>query len=71
MPYAKYLSSMLCGSLQEDFLNLFLSFLLVAIATRFLHGIKFFEQIGKLFTQGTILPSLVEIGLVVFHKKIC
>jgi hypothetical protein len=30
----------------------------------------FFEQLWKPFTQGSILPSLVEIGPVVFHKKI-
>jgi hypothetical protein len=70
MPYAKYLSSRPFGYLQEYFLNLFLLFLLVAMATRFLHGMKFFEQLWKPFTQVTILPSLVEIGLVVFHKKI-
>jgi hypothetical protein len=40
------------------------------MATRFLHGMKFFEQLWKPFTQGSILPSLVEIGLLVFHKKI-
>jgi hypothetical protein len=40
------------------------------MATRFLHGMKFFEQLWKPFTQGSILPSLVEIGPVVFHKKI-
>jgi hypothetical protein len=40
------------------------------MATRLLHGMKFFEQLWKPFTQGSILPSLVEIGLVVFHKKI-
>jgi hypothetical protein len=40
------------------------------MATRFLHGMKFFEQLWKPFTQRFILPSLVEIGQVVFHKKI-
>jgi hypothetical protein len=40
------------------------------MATRFLHRMKFFEQLWKPFTLGSILPSLVEIGLVVFHKKI-
>jgi hypothetical protein len=38
------------------------------MATRFLHEMKFFEQLWKPFTQGSIMPSLVEIGLVVFHK---
>jgi hypothetical protein len=40
------------------------------MATRFLHGMNFFEHYLKPFTQGSILQSLVEIELVVFHKKI-
>jgi hypothetical protein len=40
------------------------------MAARFLHGMKFFEQPLKPFTQGSILPSLIEIRQVVFHKKI-
>jgi hypothetical protein len=41
------------------------------MATRFQHEIKFFEQFWKPFTQGKILGwYLVEIGLVVFNKKI-
>jgi hypothetical protein len=39
------------------------------MATRYLHEMKF-EQLLKPFTQGSILPCLVEIGLVVLHKKI-
>lgn len=40
------------------------------MATRFQQGINFFEQLWKSLTTETILPSLVEIGLVVFVKKI-
>jgi hypothetical protein len=40
------------------------------MATRFLHGNKFIEQLWKPFPQGTILASVVEIELVVFEKKI-
>jgi hypothetical protein len=69
MPYAKYLSSRPCRSLEEDFLNIFLEFILIAMATRFLHGIKISEQLWKLFTQETILPSLVEFGLTIFKGK--
>jgi hypothetical protein len=62
MPFAKYLSSRPCLSLQEDF------FAYNSTATRFLPEIKIFEQFWKPFPQGTILPSLVENGLGVFHK---
>jgi hypothetical protein len=36
------------------------------------HGnqISAWEQVLKPFTQGTILPRLVEIGLVLLHKRI-
>jgi hypothetical protein len=40
------------------------------MATRLLHGMKVFEQLWKPFTQESILPSLVEIGQVVFQEKI-
>jgi hypothetical protein len=56
-------------SLQEDLLTSFLLIILVKMATRFLHGIKFFEPLWKSFTLGTVLPSLVETRQVVFHKK--
>jgi hypothetical protein len=45
MFYAKYLSSSSFGFLKEDILSFFLS---VAIATKDLLGIKFFEQMFKL-----------------------
>jgi hypothetical protein len=41
MFHAKYLSSSFLGFLEEDVYSFFL---LVAMATRVLHGIKFFEQ---------------------------
>jgi hypothetical protein len=39
------------------------------MATRFLHGMKFFEQLWKPLTQGSILLSLVEIRKVVFTQE--
>jgi hypothetical protein len=47
MSNAKYLCSEHCVSLQEYFLNSFLQFFFAVMATRFLHGIKFFEQLWK------------------------
>jgi hypothetical protein len=38
------------------------------MATRVLHGIKFFEQFSKVTTKGTFLCCLDEIGLVVYEK---
>jgi hypothetical protein len=38
------------------------------MATRVLHGIKFFEQFLKVTTKGTFLRSLDEIGLVVYEE---
>jgi hypothetical protein len=38
------------------------------MATRVLHGIKFFEQISKVTAKGTFLWSLDEIGLVVYEE---
>jgi hypothetical protein len=52
MFHAKYLSSSSFGFLKEDILSFFLS---VAMATKVLLGIKFFEQFLKLTTKGTIL----------------
>jgi hypothetical protein len=48
MFHAKYLSSSSYGFLKEDILSFFLS---VAMATRVLLGIKFFEQLLKLTTK--------------------
>jgi hypothetical protein len=50
MFHAKYLSSSSFGFLKEDILSFFLS---VAMATRVLHRIKFFEKC--LTTKGTFL----------------
>jgi hypothetical protein len=38
------------------------------MATRVLHGIKFFEQFLKVTTKGTFLWSLDEIGYVVYEE---
>jgi hypothetical protein len=38
------------------------------MATRVLHGIKFFDQFLKVTTKGTFLWSLDEIGLVVYEE---
>jgi hypothetical protein len=38
------------------------------MATRVLHGIKFFEQFSKVTTKGAFLWSLDEIGLVVYEE---
>jgi hypothetical protein len=38
------------------------------MATRVLHGIKFFEQFLKLTTKETFLWSLDEIGLAVYEE---
>jgi hypothetical protein len=38
------------------------------MATRVLHGIKFFEQFLKLTYKGTFLWSLDEIGLAVYEE---
>jgi hypothetical protein len=52
MFYAKYLSSSFFGFFKRRYLKFFLS---VAMATRVLHGIKFFEQVLKVTTRGTFL----------------
>ena len=38
------------------------------MATRVMDGIKFFEQFLLSFTQGTSLPSFIQIGSVVKEK---
>jgi hypothetical protein len=38
------------------------------MATRVLHGIKFFEHFSKVTTKGPFLWSLEEIGLVVYEE---
>jgi hypothetical protein len=38
------------------------------MATRVLHGIKFFEQFSKVTAKGTFMWSLDEIGLVVYEE---
>jgi hypothetical protein len=63
---SKYVSSTTLDFLKEDILSFF--FFLVAMATRVLHGIKFFEQMFKVTTKGTFLWSLDEIGLVVYEE---
>jgi hypothetical protein len=49
---AEYLSSSSFGFLKEDILSFFLS---VAMATRILHGIKFFEQFLRVTTNEPFL----------------
>ena len=39
------------------------------MATRVFDGIKFFEQYLKRPSQGTFLPSLVQIGPAVWEEK--
>jgi hypothetical protein len=43
---------------------------LVAIATRVLQGIKFFEQFLKITIKGTFLGSLDEIDLAVYEEML-
>jgi hypothetical protein len=45
-------------------------FLLVAMATRVLHGIKFFEQFLRVTTKGPFLLSLDEIGSAVYEEML-
>ena len=40
-------------------------FLMVAMATRILHGFHIFEQFSVSITQGSILWNLVKIGAVI------
>jgi hypothetical protein len=61
-----HLSSSSFGFLKEDIFCFFLS---VAMATRVLLGIKFFEQFLKLTTKGTFL-CLDEIGSVVYEEML-
>ena len=54
---------------EEKILKEFLkNFHLVAMATRVFDGIKFCEQFFKRTTQGTFLPSLVQIGPAVWEE---
>ena len=56
---------------EEKIFNEFLEkFHLVAMATRAFDGIKFCEQLLKRTTQGTFLPSLVQIYPVVQEKML-
>ena len=58
------------SSSRGDFLKNYLKkFHFVAMATRVFDGIKFCEQFLKRTSQGTFLPSLVQIGPVVWEKK--
>ena len=43
----------------------------VAMATRVFDGIEFCEQFFTRTSQGTFLPSLVQIGPSVWEKKMC
>jgi hypothetical protein len=52
MFHAKYLCSTSLGFLKENILSFFLS---VAMATRVLHVIKFFEQFLQVTTKGPFL----------------
>ena len=49
----------------KNFKEFLKKFHLVAMATRVFDGIEFCEQFPKRTTQGTFLPSLVQIGLAV------
>jgi hypothetical protein len=40
------------------------------MATKVLHGIKFFEQFIKVTTKETFLSSLDEIGLVLYEEML-
>ena len=54
---------------EKIFKELFKKFNFVAMATRVFDGIKFCEQFLKRTSQGTFLPSLVQIGPAVWEKK--
>ena len=55
---------------ENIFKELLKKFHFVAMATRVFEGIKFSEQFLKRTFQGTILPSLVQIGPAVWEEKI-
>ena len=54
---------------EEIFEELLKKFNFVAMATRVFDGIKFCEQFLKRTSQGTFLPSLVQIGPAVWEEK--
>ena len=54
---------------KKIFQELLKKFNFVAMATRVFDGIKFCEQFLKKISQGTFLPSLVQIGPVVWEEK--
>ena len=53
---------------EEIFKELLKNFDFVAMATRVLDGIKFCEQLLKKTSQGTFLPSLVQIDPAVWEE---
>ena len=65
MSDTKYESSSPYCSWQKDF---YLFFLMVAMATRVLHGIEIFEIFWKCITQGSFLRSFIEICWQVLEK---
>ena len=54
---------------EKIFKELLKKFNFVAMATRVFDGIKFCEQFLKRTSQGTFLPSLVQIGPAVWEEK--
>ena len=54
---------------EKIFKELLKKFNFVAMATRVFDGIKFCEQLLKRTSQGTFLPSLVQIGPAVWEEK--
>ena len=54
---------------EKSFKELLKKFHFIAMATRFFDGIKFCEQFLKRTSQGTFLPSLVQIGPAVWEEK--
>ena len=57
------------GSRGEDFKELLKKFHSVTMTTRVFDGINFCEQILKRTSQGTFLPSLIQIGSAVWEEK--
>ena len=53
---------------EKIFKELLKKFNFIAMATRVFNGIKFCEQFLKRTSQGTFLPSLVQIGPAVWEK---
>ena len=54
---------------EKIFKELLKKFNFVAMATRVFDGIKFCEQFLKRTSQGTFLPSFVQIGPAVLEEK--